>query len=505
MDSFSNNKNINFMVFENQNGIEDYLSHEIVRFIKSKRGLNLAIESRVELFGLANRLREECIRGKVSFSTINYFMTDDYIFDLNNWDYFQNNSNEKILKKVLFNETDFLNQNFHSIVDINRFNNLFDNVFNSYDALIDAYNGLDVLVLKLSENGSLIFNESANSSDLSSKAINMTTSIRKEISHEFSKSDFLPVACATLGIDQILKTRKIYIVGTGIKSANMLQKLFYTKDYDKNLPICLLKSHPNISVIVDKEASAGIFKPTNTKFASHYPTTNLINNNVNNLTRDYSSERKYYRNESAINPQMAPVIKIENLHVVPNNKVQNNIQPHEPIVQQQPVQTMYQHQVPQQPIQTIYQPQPQITQQPIQTAYQPQMTQQTTQPIIPQPVVVQPVVVQPVVQPIVEQPVQPAYYVQEEVPTDNEHVEEYIEEEYVEPEYVEEQQITPEINAAPINDANNINIIIENNQPEVQQPEPTPIPATVTKQPEQESSIIDEEYDFDSLNDFQDI
>lgn len=338
MNTFSKDKNINFMVFENQNSIDDYLSHEIIKHIKSKRGLNLAIESRTGLFSLMNILREQCINGKVSFSNLNFFMTDDYVFDLNNWNYFLNNSSENIIKNILLKDTDFIPENFRSIIDINRFTNLLNAPLNSYDSLIDAYNGLDILVLKLNSTGSLVFNEYVDSLDLSSKAFNVTTSLRKEITSEFNKNDFLPIACASLGIDQILKTRKIYVMVNGIQCANVLQKMFYTKDYDKTLPACLLKTHPNVVVLADKEASVGIFKPVDTMYNAHYPTTNLAG--MSDIARDYASERRYYRDQVAINNQPIPQFQVQNQPVY---------QP--PVINPQPIQ---------QPVQTV-QPEPVVS------------------------------------------------------------------------------------------------------------------------------------------------
>lgn len=299
MNSFPKDRNINFMVFENQNSIDDYLSYEIIKHIKSKRDLNLAIESRTSLFSLMNNLRDQCLNGKVSFSNIKFFMVDDFVFELSSWENFLDNSSENVIKNVLFSDTDFVENNFYRLIDFNRFNSLLDGPLNSYDAQIDAHNGLDILVLKINSSGSLIFNEFADSIDLSSKAFNLTTSLKKQISSEFKKTDFLPVVGATLGIDQILKTRKIYVVINDASSANILQKMFYSKDYDKTLPACLLKSHPNVVVLTDKAASAGIFNPIETTFNSHYPTTNLPARTE--IARDYAYEKNYYRNQANLN------------------------------------------------------------------------------------------------------------------------------------------------------------------------------------------------------------
>lgn len=269
-------KNINFMVFEYFDVILDFLESEIVRQIRLKPFLNLSIESRVEFLDLFNKLKESYDDGKVSFSNMNFFMTDDFVFDLSNWENFYPNSTSPILFDKFFDKVNFNKNNFHPIISKNRFQLLkSSNGVSSYDAEIDANNGIDVLIIKLQSDGSLIFNDIVSQNDLVSKVIYSQNNFKEKIRYEFSLNSDLPVACATLGIDQILKSKKIYLVAYGTEASNAIQKLFYTKDYDKNIPACLLKNHPNVTVLMDKDASVGIFQPSNTTFVSNYPTTNV--------------------------------------------------------------------------------------------------------------------------------------------------------------------------------------------------------------------------------------
>ena len=268
MNSISN-RNINFMVFDSLDVIENYLSSEIVRYIQSQPKLNLSIESRTDFYNLFNKLRDGYLNNKVSFRNVNFFMTDDYIFDTNNWNSFAEQSSEGILQSIFFSQVDFDNSNLHPILNELRFKEFNNNIFINYDSEIDAANGLDVIVLKMQPNGSLIFNDVINSNQLSSKGVYLNKNIEDNIISEFGGvHESLPVSCATLGIDQILKAKKVYIVGFGSNVANTLQKLFYTKDYDKTVPTCLLKNHPNVTVLVDKDASIGIFTPSRTEYIS---------------------------------------------------------------------------------------------------------------------------------------------------------------------------------------------------------------------------------------------
>lgn len=264
-----NNRNINFMVFESLDVIENYLSSEIVKYIRSQPKLNLSIESRTDFYNLFNKLKDDFLSNRVSFRNVNFFMTDDYIFDTQSWENFAPQSSQEILKNIFFSQVDFDDSNLHPILNEIRFREFNKNIFINYDSEIDAADGLDVIVLKMQPDGSLIFNDIVDSGSLSSKGISLNTNIKANILGEFGGvQESLPVSCATLGIDQILKARKVFIVGFGANVASTLQKLFYTKDYDKTVPTCLLKSHPNVTVLVDKEASAGIFTPSKTQYIS---------------------------------------------------------------------------------------------------------------------------------------------------------------------------------------------------------------------------------------------
>ncbi|MCF0217840.1 MAG: hypothetical protein HUJ42_02220 [Malacoplasma sp.] len=329
MNSSSNDKNINFKVFENYESTEDYLASEIVRHIKSKIGLNLAIESRAQFYSLFDKLKQIYNNKQVSFQNVNFFMTDDYIYDFNKWSELSNTSTEVFLKNTFFNAIDFQQQNFHSILNFDRFVNLFTNGLSSYDAEIDAVNGLDVLVLKMRADGSLIFNRVVDDTKLASQGVNLDNTSLAVIRDEFQPNTGLPVACATLGIDQILKTRMIYIIGVGSECANVLQKLFYTKDYDKKLPTCLLKNHPNVVVLVDKKASAGIFAPIDTLYTSSkevlsYETQNAYNP-INNPNLNMPSINSYFiqnQPQPAANPMQ--VQQTSNSYVVQNEQTLAN-------------------------------------------------------------------------------------------------------------------------------------------------------------------------------------
>ncbi len=334
MNSVSN-RNINFMVFESLDVIENYLSSEIVKYIRSQPKLNLSIESRTDFYNLLYKLKDDFLNNRVSFRNVNFFMTDDYIFDSQSWESFPLQSSEEILKNIFFSQVDFDNSNLHPIVNEIRFHEFNNNIFINYDSEIDASDGLDVLVLKMQPNGSLIFNDVVNSNDLSSKGIYLNRNIEENILGEFGGvQESLPVSCATLGIDQILKARKIYIVGLGAGVANTLQKLFYTKDYDKTNPTCLLKTHPNVTVLVDKEASAGIFSPSKVDQISKLVQT-VVEHDVNT--------------QNVYTPQMQE--STETVDVYANQ--QNQIVDEQVVYEEQP--TIYQEQE-----ETVYEQQPTV-------------------------------------------------------------------------------------------------------------------------------------------------
>ena len=273
------NKNIKFMIFSDKNTLENYLVEQIVDEINIEGGINLAIESRLEFLDIYNKLKEKQQKNHVSFRYSHFFMTDEFIFDRYDWKRFEHYSSSSYLDKNFFNEVDFKKENIHKLVNEKNITSLFSNDFAVYDSKIDAKNGLDILVIQVHSDGSLLFNQEIDHTNLNSKGIKISNNLAASLSCEFDEDKRIPKLGATLGVDQIVKAKKIFLIACGIEKNELINRLFFTKDYDKLTPLCFIKTHPNLMVLSDVDGSDTVMNTLSIGFDEH----KLVNINVQHI------------------------------------------------------------------------------------------------------------------------------------------------------------------------------------------------------------------------------
>jgi len=123
-----------------------------------------------------------------------------------------------------------------------------------YDALINAAGGIDLMLLGIGNNGHIGFNEPAVSYPMGTYLVNLAESSIVANSRFFGPDEHQPVTALTMGIGQILKSRKILLLIRGTGKAEITKKLFEGVIHT-DIPACFLLLHPDVTVIVDKEAN----------------------------------------------------------------------------------------------------------------------------------------------------------------------------------------------------------------------------------------------------------
>ena len=68
----------------------------------------------------------------------------------------------------------------------------------------------------------------------------------------------MPTHAITTGMEEHMKTKHYYVVCSGSHKAALLKKLFETEKLDPHFPVSWLRMHPNVELIIDEEAAAGI-------------------------------------------------------------------------------------------------------------------------------------------------------------------------------------------------------------------------------------------------------
>ena len=123
----------------------------------------------------------------------------------------------------------------------------------AYEKNIDDLGGIDIQVLGIGRNGHIGFNEPdaelvpyTHVTDLTADTINAN-------SRFFASEDDVPKQAVTMGIESIFKARKIVILASGEGKAEAVKAMLDGKITTK-CPASLLRLHPDVTLVCDKDA-----------------------------------------------------------------------------------------------------------------------------------------------------------------------------------------------------------------------------------------------------------
>ena len=123
-----------------------------------------------------------------------------------------------------------------------------------YDAEIDAAGGIDVQVLGIGLNGHIGFNEPDTAYSLGTYHVKLTQSTLNANARFFDDPREQPDSALTMGFGAIFSAKSILLLISGKNKAEVAAKLFDGKIHT-DVPASLLNLHPNVTVILDKEAA----------------------------------------------------------------------------------------------------------------------------------------------------------------------------------------------------------------------------------------------------------
>lgn len=189
-------------------------------------------------------------RGDISFKFCNLVELDDY-FDIPLDDH-----------RNLFN---WLNAEFISQVDLQPSNTFrFDTAASHpgkesrrVDDKLAELGGIDLAVLGLGPNGHLGFNEPGSDFLSTTRIISLSpASITSSAKYWGSEGD-VPPQGITLGLGTIMSARKVLLLVSG-KGKSGILKAALEGPITTQVPASILQNHPNLTVIVDREAAEGV-------------------------------------------------------------------------------------------------------------------------------------------------------------------------------------------------------------------------------------------------------
>ena len=193
-----------------------------------------------------NELIKRCKNGEISFSKVKTFNLDEYC-DLPRDD---KNSYYTFMHENLFNSVDIKEENVN-ILDGNAADA--EKEAKEFDEKIDNAGGIDIQLLGIGTNGHIGFNEPADSFSDGTFKVKLTDSTIKSNSIYFD-DDSMPRYALTMGINSIMRAKKIVLIATGESKADAI-KATIDGEVTPQVPASVLKNHPDAILLIDKAAA----------------------------------------------------------------------------------------------------------------------------------------------------------------------------------------------------------------------------------------------------------
>ena len=187
--------------------------------------------------------------GEVSFLNVHSFNLDEY-FPM---DPQSIHSYVEFMHKNLFDHIDIPKENIH-IPDGTIAPDEIDNYCKSYEEIIESLGGIDIQLLGIGRTGHIGFNEPGSAIHSKTRRVWLDPVTRKDAASSFFGEQFVPKQAITMGVDTIMKAKKVILMAWGEGKSNIIYRTVEGAISDQ-VPATFLQ-HQNDCVFVLDKASA---------------------------------------------------------------------------------------------------------------------------------------------------------------------------------------------------------------------------------------------------------
>ena len=185
--------------------------------------------------------------GNFSYKNVKSYNLDEYV----GISYDHPESYHKFMEINLFNHIDIEKSNTHvpdaSAEDL-------EGALKSYqEALNNAH--VDVQLLGVGSNGHIGFNEPGTPFEKGVHVVDLKQETIEANSRFFNNDiNLVPKQAVTMGIKDIMRAKHIILLAFGEAKQHAIKSLVEGDEITENIPCTVLKNHPSVYVLVDKEA-----------------------------------------------------------------------------------------------------------------------------------------------------------------------------------------------------------------------------------------------------------
>lgn len=125
----------------------------------------------------------------------------------------------------------------------------------AYDKMIEEAGGIDLQILGIGNNGHIGFNEPGSSVNSRTRLVTLDNSTRLANAYEFANISQVPRLAVTMGIQTILRAKRILLMAWGSGKAAVLQQAVEGNSTEQ-IPASLLQQHDHTLFVLDQQASS---------------------------------------------------------------------------------------------------------------------------------------------------------------------------------------------------------------------------------------------------------
>lgn len=221
-------------------------SEIIVELLKEKKNATLGLATGSSPIGIYKNLIKKYKEGEISFKDVTTYNLDEYC---------------ELPRSHPESYYSFMHRNLFSQVDINEANvNIPCSEGDDLEALCKEYNdklnsaSVDLQLLGIGANGHIGFNEPNTSFEQETFIVKLTEKTRLDNQRFFNSLDEVPKFAMTMGIKNIMNSKKILLVASGKNKAEAVKKLA-SGVITEEFPASVLNNHKDVIVFVDEEAA----------------------------------------------------------------------------------------------------------------------------------------------------------------------------------------------------------------------------------------------------------
>lgn len=229
--------------------IANDISKEIQRKEKEGKPFIFGISggvSPVPVYEELVRLHKEeglSFKNVVVYNTYEFYPVLDFSF-----------SNLQMLKDVFLDKVDIDPTNINS-PDATVEKELIGDVCEKFEKKLEILGGLDYLLLGLGRKGNVGFNMPGSSLHSQTRMVMLDGDSRADISHNFGSLDKVPVSAITMGLYDMMESKKITLLAWGEQKAESIRDIVEGAVLD-SVPGSVLQTHPEATVYVDIAAAS---------------------------------------------------------------------------------------------------------------------------------------------------------------------------------------------------------------------------------------------------------